>query len=200
VHNPTFALALSLAKLEKAGYTELFLSIYSKKLSDFAELIIQLYHESVCKNGIGQLIYGSEAPENQHHTLQRLISGRKNSIGFFINVKNPKHSEDLKFEVEENLKDIKCRNIVLGNLNGISLAEIFSAEFQGTWQDVIDNNIPAINLEIEEITPHSIGELMAFFYYTTFYSALLRGVNPCDQPGVEKSKKNIFEIVGRIGR
>lgn len=198
--NPAFQLALTLAKLEKVGYTELFLSIYSKKLSGFIELIIQLYHESVCKNGIGQLIYGSEAPENQHHTLQRLISGRKNSIGFFITIKNSKHMKDLRFEVEENLKDIKCRNITLGNLDNISLAEIFSAEFQGTWQDVVDNKIPAINLEIDEITPYSIGEFMAFFYYTTFYSALLRGVNPCDQPGVEKSKENIFEIVGRIKR
>jgi len=199
-NNPAFQLAITLAKLEKAGYTEIFLSIYSKKLSGFAELIIQLYHESVCKNGIGQLIYGSEAPENQHHTLQRLISGRKNSIGFFINIKNPKHKEDLKFEVEESLKNIKCRNIVLGNLNNISLAEIFSAEFQGTWQDVVDNKIPAINLELNEISPYAIGEFMSFFYYTTFYSALLRGVNPCDQPGVEKSKENIFEIVGKMGR
>jgi glucose-6-phosphate isomerase len=197
-NNPAFQLAITLAKLEKAGYTELFLSIYSKKLSDFAELIIQLYHESVCKNGIGQLIYGSEAPENQHHTLQRLISGRKNSIGFFVTIKNPKHKEDLKFEVEENLKNIKCRNITLGNLDNVSLSEIFSAEFQGTWKDVVDNNIPTINLELDEISSYTIGEFMAFFYYTTFYSALLRGVNPCDQPGVEKSKENIFEIVGRI--
>lgn len=194
-NNIALKLALALAKLENIGYTELFLSIYSKRLSGFAELIIQLYHESVCKNGIGQLIYGSEAPENQHHTLQRLISGRKNSIGFFITIKNPEHKKDIKFEVEESLKNIKCRNITLGNLNGISLAKIFSAEFQGTWQDVVDNNIPAINLELNEISSRSIGELMAFFYYTTFYSALLRNVNPCDQPGVEKSKENIFKII-----
>lgn len=197
-NNPALQLAITLAKLEKAGYTELFLSIYSKKLSGFIELIIQLYHESVCKNGVGQLIYGSEAPENQHHTLQRLISGRKNSIGFFITIKNPKHKEDLKFKVEESLKNIKCRNITLGNLDIVALSEIFSAEFQGTWQDVVDNKIPAINLELAEISPRSIGEFMAFFYYTTFYSAILRGVNPCDQPGVEKSKENIFEIVEKI--
>ncbi len=197
-NNPALQLAITLAKLEKTGYTEIFLSIYSKKLSGFIELIIQLYHESVCKNGIGQLIYGSEAPENQHHTLQRLISGRKNSIGFFITVKNPEHKEDLKFKVGESLQNIKCRNITLGNLDNIALSEIFTAEFQGTWQDVVDNKIPAINLELNEISPYAIGEFMAFFYYTTFYSALLRGVNPCDQPGVEKSKENIFEIIGNI--
>ncbi len=198
--NPALQLALALDKLEEVGYIELFLSIYSKKLSGFFELIKQLFHESVCKNKLGQTIYGGEAPENQHHTLQRLISGRKNSLGFFITVKNSTHEEDLKFEVEKDLKNIKCRNITLENLNNISLDKIIKAEFQGTWQDVIDNNIPAIHLELKEISPYTIGEFMAFFQYTAFYSALLRGVNPCDQPGVEKSKENIFGIVGEVGR
>jgi len=36
--------------------------------------------------------------------------------------------------------------------------------------------------------------------YTAFYSALLRGVNPYNQLGVEKSKENIFGIVKGIGR
>ncbi len=196
--NQALQLALALDKLEKIGYTELFLSIYSKKISGFSELIIQLYHESVCKNGMGQLIYGSEAPENQHHTLQRLISGRKNSIGIFLTVKNPAHKDDLKLEVEDDLKNIKCRNITLGDLNNIKSADIFSVEFQGTWQDVIDNNIPTINLEIDKVSPYSMGEFMAFFYYTTFYSALLRDVNPCNQPGVEKSKENIFKLLEKL--
>ncbi|MCK5123193.1 MAG: glucose-6-phosphate isomerase, partial [Candidatus Pacebacteria bacterium] len=102
-------------------------------------------------------------------------------------------------EVEKDLKNIKCRNITLENLNNLSLDKIIKAEFQGTWQDVIDNNIPAIHLELDEISPYSIGQFMAFFQYTAFYSALLRGVNPCDQPGVEKSKENIFGIVEKIG-
>ena len=199
-NNPALQIALALDKLEKVGYIEMFLSIYSKKLSGFFELIKQLFHESVCKNELGQTIYGGNAPENQHHTLQRLISGRKNSLGFFITVKNPAYKNNLKFEVEKDLKNIKCRNITLGNLNNISLDEIIKAEFQGTWQDVIDNNIPAIHLELEEISPYTIGQFMALFQYTAFYSALLRGVNPCDQPGVEKSKENIFEIVEKIGK
>ena len=197
--NPAFQLALALDKLESLGYTELFLSIYSKKLSGFFELIVQLFHESVCKNGVGQTIYGGESPENQHHTLQRFISGRKNSIGLFLTIENFSNKET-KIEVEEDLKSTTCRNIKLENLNNISLEEIIKAEFQGTWQDVVDNNIPAINFEITEISPYTIGQFMAFFQYVTFYSALLRGVNPCDQPGVEKSKENIFQIIEEIGK
>ena len=196
-NNPALQLALTLDKLEKIGYTDLFLSIYSKKLFGFYSLIVQLYHESVCKKELGQTIYGGEAPENQHHTLQRFISGRKNSLGLFITIKNSTHN--LKFDIEKNLENIKCRNITLESLNDLSLQDIIKAEKQGTWQDVIDNNIPAIHLELQEISPYTIGQFMAFFQYATFYSALLRNVNPCDQPGVEKSKENIFEIIKEIG-
>ena len=198
-NNPALQLALTLDKLEKIGYTELFLSIYSKKLFGFYSLIVQLYHESVCKKELGQTIYGGEAPENQHHTLQRFISGRKNSLGFFITIKNPTDKENSKLKISDNLRNIKCRNITLENLSHFSLGDIVKAEFQGTWQDVIDNSIPAVHLELDEISPRTIGQFMAFFYYFTFYSALLRNVNPCNQPGVEKSKENIFGIVEKIG-
>ncbi len=198
-NNQALQLSLTLDKLENLGYTDLFLSIYSKKLSGFFELIVQLFHESVCKNGLGQTIYGGEAPENQHHTLQRFISGRKNSVGLFLTVENFSNKET-KIEVEEDLKNIVCRNLNLKDLNNLSLEEIIKAEFQGTWQDVVDNKIPAINFEIEEISPYAIGQFMAFFQYVTFYSALLREVNPCNQPGVEKSKENIFGIIKEIGK
>lgn len=197
-NNPSLQLALTLDKLEKLGYTELFLSIYSKKLAGFFELIVQLFHEGVCKNRLGQTIYGGEAPENQHHTLQRFISGRRNSVGLFITVKN--FSESEKIKVENDLKNIKCRNITLGNLNNLTLSDIIKAEFEGTWQDVVENKIPAINFEIENISPYTIGGFMAFFQYAAFYSALLRSVNPCDQPGVEKSKENIFGIIEKTNK
>jgi len=213
-NNLALKLALTLDKLENLGYAELFLSVYSKKLSGFFELITQLFHEGVCKNRVGQTIYGGEAPENQHHTLQRFISGRKNSVGFFVTVKNYSksiekelNSKTSKFssflanpDVENDLKKIKCRNLTLEKLNSVSLEDIIKAEFQGTWQNVIDNKIPAIHLEIESISPYTIDRFTAFFQYTSFYSALLRSVNPCDQPGVEKSKENIFKLIEKINK
>lgn len=193
-HNIALKFAITLDKLEKLGYYNMFLSIYSKKLGAFYNLLSQLFHESVCKNGLGQTIYGGEAPENQHHTLQRFISGRKDSIGIFITVSNFSH-KNIIIKTDKDLNGIVCRNITLEKLNNISLADIIRAEFEGTWQDVVDNKIPAINIEIDELSEYSVGAFMAFFQYTAFYSAILRGVNPCDQPGVEKSKENIFKII-----
>lgn len=196
-NNIALQFALCLDSLEKMGYNEMFLSIYSKKLAGFYNLITQLFHEGVCKNGVGQTIYGGEAPENQHHTLQRFISGQKNSVGIFITIKNFSHKE-ISINVDNDLKNVICRNIVLEKLDKVSLEKIIHAEFQGTWQDVTDNKIPAINLEMDNLSGYAVGELMAFFQYAAFYSAILRNVNPCDQPGVEKSKENIFRIIENI--
>lgn len=192
-NNPALQLALHLDKLEKMRYDELFLSIYSKKIAGFFELIVQLVHESVCKNGKGQTIYGGDAPENQHHTLQRFNSGKRNSVGLFITVKN--FQNDYEMEVPEAIKNIACRNISLEQFGKLSMSEIIHTEFQGTWKDTTEEKIPAINLQLREVSPATVGMLVAFLQYLAFYSSILRGVNPFDQPGVEKSKEYIFKLV-----
>lgn len=192
--NPALRLAAHLDKLEKIGYDEIFLSIYSRKLNGFFELIVQLFHESVCKQGKGQTFYGGEAPENQHHTLQRFNSGKKNSVGLFLTVEDL--GENAPLSVPEELRGIPCRNIRLGQLDQRRLSDILHTEFEGTWEDTRKEEIPAINLQLQEISPMAAGALVALFQYATFYSALLRDVNPFDQPGVEKSKEYIFRLLG----
>jgi len=191
--NPALQFALTLDKLEKLGYTELFLSIYSKKLYGFFELIVQLFHESVCKDGKGQTFYGGDAPENQHHTLQRFNSGRKNSAGIFMTVEN--FRDNMEIKVPNDIKDIECRGVKLGKLGKLSMQDIIHTEFEGTWQDTTEQEIPVIRISTDEVTPKNAGRLTAFFQYATYYSAVLRDVNPFDQPGVEKSKEYIFKLV-----
>lgn len=196
--NPALQAAAHLDKLEHLGYTELFLSIYSKKLTGFWELITQLLHESICKEGMGQTVYGGDAPENQHHTLQRFTSGRKNSVGFFITVKA--FNQDLRFDTPEDIAEISCRGTAIEELTKLSLGDIMHTEFQGTWRDVTEKQIPALWLEVAQITPQTVGELIAFWQYVTYYSALLRDVNPFNQPGVEQSKEYIFELVKNFSK
>lgn len=192
-NNPALNLAITLDKLEKLGYTEIFLSIYSKKVAGFFELIVQLAHESFCKDNKGQTIYGGDAPENQHHTLQRFTSGIKNSVGLFITV--DKFDNNFKLPVPENIKNIQCRNIQLQQFEKLSMQDVIHTEFEGTWKDAVEKELPVINLRFDEISPVSVGAFVALLQYTIFYSSILRNVNPFDQPGVERSKEYIFQLV-----
>lgn len=195
-NNPALQLAMYLDRLEQKNYTEIFLSIYSKQLTGFFELIVQLFHESVCKGNKGQTFYGGEAPENQHHTLQRFNSGRQNTLGIFMTVKNL--NDDIKCTVENDIKHLVANKTSLEKFHSISMQTIINTEFQGTWQDTLQKQIPAVQIEIADLSPKNIGAVTAFWQYCAFYSAILRNVEPFTQPGVEQSKEYMFNIIQQL--
>jgi glucose-6-phosphate isomerase len=49
-------------------------------------------------------------------------------------------------------------------------------------------------MEIDKITEASFGEMLVFWQYFAVYSAMLRNLNPFDQPEVEASKKISLEL------
>ncbi|MBS3127795.1 hypothetical protein J4410_01510 [Candidatus Woesearchaeota archaeon] len=169
---------------EQKGYTEVFLPLYS--FASLLPLIIQLMHESICKEGKGQTFFGDEAPEFQHHTNQRCFGGRKNAVGFFLTRKKEQIPE--KIQVPEDFKNMPLQQHTFAHLDGIRYEDAFSAEWKGLWEDAKQKKIPLLHLELDGINEQSLGACIAFWQYVAVYGALLRGLNPYDQPQVEASK------------
>ncbi len=172
--------------LEDHGYVDVFMPFYSHALFAFSNLIVQLNHESFGKGGKGQTYFAHEAPESQHHTNQRFFGGRKNIAGFFINQEHFQH--DSSTEVPAGMHSIHIKGGSLFEINKIKLSASMQAEFKGTWEDAKINGIPIVALNIAQVAPKEIGEFIAFWQLFAVYSALLRHVNPFDQPQVENSK------------
>ncbi len=63
----------------------------------------------------------------------------------------------------------------------------------------LDGGVPNIIVDIDKITPFTIGELLYFFEKACGISGYILGVNPFDQPGVEEYKKNMFAMLGKEG-
>lgn len=190
-------LAYSLSKyyfdLEKQGYNEVYVPIYSEALRSFQNLIVQLMHESVCKDGNGQTFYAALSPEAQHHTNQRFLGGKKNVIGTFITVKNA--NNDQKISLDEKIKDIAYKSGTLDVINNLSLQTGLLAEYHGTKLDADEKNVPNVTIEIDRICEESVGELVSFWHLVAFYSSIMREVNPFDQPAVERSKDITLEEI-----
>ncbi len=182
--------AASVAKyfyeLEGKGYEEIYLPIYSARLGGFQNLIIQLMHESVCKDGKGQTVYTALAPEAQHHTNQRFLGGKKNVIGCFVVVREAETNE--KISVPGELAEIDYKGAKLGLLDGLGYQQALRAEYLGTKGDADAKGVPNLTLEIDKITAQSVGEFTSFWHLVAYYSCLLRAVDPFDQPAVEGSK------------
>jgi len=189
---PAWRLAEFLFTADQNGYKEVFLPVYSQFLIGFNHLIVQLMHESVGKEGKGQTVLAVDAPESQHHTNQRFFGGPKNMAGVFVTILEP--HDDIDIDVPDKISDIALRGGTVGDLRGAKLHHSLLCEARGTMADAKEQKIPLAHLEIDKITPYSIGEYMVFWQFVAYFSALLRDVNPLDQPQVERSKEISLEL------
>jgi glucose-6-phosphate isomerase len=177
---------------ETKGVTEIFAPIYSQSLAGFLPLLVQLIHESTGKDGKGQTIFGDQAPESQHHTNQRFFGGIQNVMGFFMTVRHQRHA-NIGTTVPEEIRELTLREGSLSALNGHSLQDALRFDYEGVAENATALKIPHMTLEIDEVTPESMGELLSFMHYFTVYSSLLRDQDPFDQPEVEAAKDLSFQ-------
>ncbi len=177
-------IAQALYNLEKEGHTEIFIPIYSYYLKEFQCLISQLFHETICKEGVGQTVYCAIAPESQHHTNQRFFGGRKNVIGIFLTLKN---TGKLKLPniTQEEFKEF----------SNLELSQALKYEFYGTYQNAINKKIPVLHIELSSLREKEIAKFIGFLHYLVIYSATLRNVDPFNQPAVEDSKKITIQLI-----
>jgi glucose-6-phosphate isomerase len=190
-NNAAIQLASVLYDLDKKGYGEIFMPIYSSKLFGSGQILTQLIHESAGKERKGPTILAVFAPESQHHTNQRFFGGKRNMLGCFVVVDEQDQKYDI-VKVPKKIKDIKLREGTLEDLNDNFYSKALYSEFYGTWKDAVNNKIPNIVLHVDKVTPESAGMYLAFWHYVTAYLCTLYDVNPFDQPQVESSKEISF--------
>ncbi len=62
-----------------------------------------------------------------------------------------------------------------------------------------EGGVPCLELRTAKFNEIGLGALFAFFETACAISALLLGVNPFNQPGVESYKTNLFTLMGKPG-
>jgi glucose-6-phosphate isomerase len=188
--NLAWDLASVLYQLEVQGMVDVFMPFYSQALYAFNKIIVQLCHESFGKAGKGQTFFAHESPESQHHTNQRFFGGIKNICGLFISQQRFKHNLLSVYPAQTHSVQIKGHSLF--DINKIPLAESMHSELLGTLQNAQVAGIPSMHLEVSEISETTLGEFLAFWQIFAVYSAVLRQVDPFDQPQVENSKNISF--------
>jgi glucose-6-phosphate isomerase len=191
--NDAIKLASTLYKLDRKGYSEIFMPIYSSRIMGSGIIITQLLHESVGKKQRGQTLLASFAPESQHHTNQRFFGGKKNMVGCFIVVDKNKKSKE-KIKVPKKIQNLILRDGKIVDLGKNTYSDALKAEFTGTLKDARRRKIPNIVIRLEKLDEETVGEYLAFWHYVTVYLCILNGVNPFNQPEVDYSKKISFEL------
>lgn len=85
----------------------------------------------------------------------------------------------------------------LNYLSGKSMAFVNEKAFEGTNLAHADGDVPVIVLKVKDRSEKALGYMIYFFEKACAVSGYLLGVNPFNQPGVEKYKKNMFALLGK---
>lgn len=89
----------------------------------------------------------------------------------------------------------------LDDLAGRTVASVQESAFLGTLSaHTKEGQVPNVIIEIERLDTRTLGTLLYFFMRACAASALLLGVNPFDQPGVEVYKKNMRSLLDQHKR
>ncbi|MFH1403473.1 MAG: hypothetical protein ABIH11_04310 [Candidatus Altiarchaeota archaeon] len=177
--NPALMTASVMRYLElKKDCVIIYAPMYSHRFDGFLHLITQLQHESGCKSGEGQAMIAASGPESQHNTNQWFFGGKPNKAGVFFTIARPEVGG-------------------LSAFDGVLLEDSLSFESDGTIGDAASRipPIPVLKVAVDGMTPQAAGCLMAFSQYAFgVYPALLRDLNPFDQPDVVRSKEIAREL------
>jgi len=165
------------------------LGTYEPKLSYFIEWWKQLFGESEGKNYTGIFPSGAVYTTDLHSLGQYIQEGRRNLFETIINIKNSNSDIIVSYD-EENLDE-------LNYIAGKSLSYVNKKAMEGTIKAHVDGGVPNILINMDNLNEETIGHLIYFFEKACAVSGMLLGVNPFDQPGVEKYKENMFELLGK---
>jgi glucose-6-phosphate isomerase len=186
-----YNLAFWLKDLHDLGIRQTVLMPYSSRLKEFSAWFVQLWAESLGKNGKGLTPIPAFGATDQHSQMQLFMEGPNDKTLFLFEVEKFQHDYDLK-------------NVISGQsfqlLSPFSLSTLMKAEFEGTLAALSENKRHVVHFKLPEINEESLGQLVLFTECLTALVGKLLDVDPFNQPGVEAGKKYAHEWLKSQGQ
>lgn len=183
---------------------------YSHYLTFFPEFLQQLqmesngksvnYHNRKVSYKTGQVIWGSPGTNSQHSFFQLLHQGSDKIPVDFIGIisSDSDSSDHQKWLLSNMIAQAEAL------MKGKSLEQVIAElEKSGKTEDeikklsphkVFEGNRPSNVLLIKELTPRSLGKLIALYEHKVFVEGIIWSINSFDQWGVELGK----DLAGKI--
>jgi glucose-6-phosphate isomerase len=161
------------------GEKDMVVLPYKDRLLLFSRYLQQLVMESLGKeldlagNVVNQgiAVYGNKGSTDQHAYVQQLREGVRNFFVTFIEVL--KDRSGAPFEVEP----------------GVTSGDYLQGFYLGTRDALSEKDRWSVTLTLEDVSPRSLGMLVALYERVVGLYASLVAINAYDQPGVEAGKK-----------
>jgi glucose-6-phosphate isomerase len=178
--NPAALLALSWFHAgEGRGVKDMVILPYKDRLLLLSRYLQQLIMESLGKESDlagrlvnqGIVVYGNKGSTDQHAYVQQLREGPADFFATFIQVLRDREGPSLEVE------------------KGTTSGDFLHGFLLGTRRALYDNGRNSLTITLDEVTPRSIGGLIALYERAVGFYASLVNINAYHQPGVEAGKK-----------
>ena len=172
--------ALAVALAESKGKSISVLMAYADRLERFTHWYVQLWAESLGKNGKGTTPLAALGPVDQHSQVQLFIGGPRDKLFTVVTVggtgSGPRIDGDLARLAGEP------------GFAGKTIGDLVAAESRATAETLAKNGCPVRSIHLPRLDEESLGELLMHFMLETMIAARLLGVDAFDQPAVEEGK------------
>ncbi|ACB76298.1 glucose-6-phosphate isomerase [Opitutus terrae] len=179
--NPAALLALMwYFATDGRGAKDMVVLPYKDRLLLFSRYLQQLVMESLGKEldlqgrvvNQGIAVYGNKGSTDQHAYVQQLREGVNNFFVTFIEVLKDREAKT-SLEVEP----------------GVTAGDYLQGFYLGTRDALSEKSRQSITLTVPDVSPRTLGMLIALYERVTGFYATLIGINAYHQPGVEAGKK-----------
>lgn len=174
---------------------------YCSALSRLAPHVQQLYMESLGKGvtsdghlvdyKTGVIIFGEPGTNAQHSFFQLAHQGSPFPIEFIGVIKPMYDKVRARSKGVDNHQELWANMIAQAQALAIGKADDNKARY-------FTGNRPSSTILINDLTPESIGMLLAFYEARTVFEGFILGLNPFDQFGVELGKVLASDIRDHI--
>ena len=153
---------------------------YAGRLERFSRWFVQLWAESLGKDGKGTTPLGALGPVDQHSQLQLFIAGPRDKLFTVITVATEGQGPRIDAELAKRAGE--------PDFGGKTIGDLVAAQGRATAETLAKNGCPVRTIHLPRLDETSLGALMMHFFLETMIAAHLLGVDAFDQPAVEEGK------------
>ncbi len=172
--------ALSVALAESKAKNIGVMMAYADRLERFTHWYVQLWAESLGKNGKGTTPVAALGPVDQHSQLQLYLGGPRDKLFTVVTVA----SAGLGPSIDPELAKLAGEPA----FGGKTIGDLAAAEARATAETLAKNGCPVRTIHVAKLDEAGLGELLMHFMLETIIAAHFLGVDAFDQPAVEEGK------------
>lgn len=186
---PAVGAAAAVALARERGIRTHVMMPYTDRLGRFSHWFVQLWAESLGKDGQGTAPIACVGPLDQHSQLQLFMDGPREHLITVVRLP----AAGMGPRIPAGL----AAKAGVGFLGGKTVGDLTAAQAQAVPEALAKAGRPVRTIDLDRLDETALGALMMHCMLETILAARLMGVDPFDQPAVELAKAMTRERMGK---